>query len=65
MLNINTLARPYAKAAFEHAAAAGQESNWSNMLSSAGALVLAPEVVQQLENPALNKEARVKLLLQL
>lgn len=65
MLNINTLARPYAKAAFEHAVAATQESSWQSMLSLTGALVAAPEVVQQLENPALNKQGRVKLLLQL
>ena len=65
MLNTNTLARPYANAAFEHASAAGQEENWATMLLLASSLVTAPEVVQQLANPALNKQAKVEFLLQL
>lgn len=65
MLTINTLARPYAKAAFEHACAANQENSWKSMLSLSGALVENPEVVKQLANPVLNKQARVKLLMQL
>lgn len=37
MINTNTLARPYAKAAFEFASAAQQADAWLNMLSlSAG-----------------------------
>ncbi len=65
MLNINTLARPYAKAAFEHATAAGQEEAWATMLLLSSNLVQAPEVVQQLGNPSLNKQAKVEFLLQL
>lgn len=65
MLNINTLARPYAKAAFEYASAAGQEESWASMLLLTSKLVTAPQVVQQLGNPALNKQAKVAFLLQL
>lgn len=65
MLNINTLARPYAKAAFEFASAAGQEDGWATMLLLASGLVETPEVIQQLSNPSLNKQAKVEFLLQL
>ena len=43
MTEITTVARPYAKAAFEHARAAGQLADWSSMLAlSAAALLIAP-----------------------
>lgn len=65
MLNINTLARPYAKAAFEYASAAGQEAGWASTLLLASTLVETAEVVQQLGNPSQNRQAKVEFLLQL
>ncbi|MCL7461430.1 F0F1 ATP synthase subunit delta [Pseudomonas sp. NW5] len=53
MATINTLARPYAKAAFEHACAVAQTDAWVNMLALAASFVESPEVTAQLRNPAL------------
>lgn len=65
MSNTTTLARPYAKAAFEFAVTAGTEEAWSSMLLFAATVVAQAEVVEQLGDPELNKESRVALLLQL
>ncbi|MDM7857518.1 F0F1 ATP synthase subunit delta [Thiopseudomonas acetoxidans] len=65
MSNSNTLARPYAKAAFEYAATASKEEAWSNMLSFAATAVAQAEVVKQLGNPELNKKGKVTFLIQL
>ncbi len=47
MAELTTLARPYAKAAFEHAIEAKQLAEWSEMLGFA-ALVVSDESMQQL-----------------
>jgi len=65
MANINTLARPYAKAAFEFASAAKQSDAWSNMLAVSAAFVETPEVVEQLRNPALTSARKAEVLAQL
>lgn len=65
MATINTLARPYAKAAFEFAGAAKQADAWSNMLALAAAFVESPEVIAQLRNPALTSERKAQLLAEL
>ena len=65
MINTNTLARPYAKAAFEFASAAQQADAWLNMLSLSAAAVQAPAMAQQLVNPALTDEQKVNVLAQL
>lgn len=65
MATINTLARPYAKAAFEFASAAKQSDAWSNMLALAAAFVDSPEVIAQLRNPALTWERKAELLAEL
>ena len=65
MATINTLARPYAKAAFEFACAANQSEAWSNMLALAAAFVESPEVIAQLRNPALTCERKVGFLVEL
>jgi len=44
MINTQTLARPYAKAAFEFASAAGTTESWSKMLNLAAIAVEVPEV---------------------
>ncbi|MDY7219805.1 F0F1 ATP synthase subunit delta [Denitrificimonas sp. JX-1] len=65
MLNINTLARPYAKAAYEHASAAGQVDAWSAMLALTAAAVTEPVVLKQLGKPELTQDDKVAFLKQL
>jgi F-type H+-transporting ATPase subunit delta len=42
MAELSTLARPYAKAAFEFAADVGDLQGWSQSLSTAGAVAQQP-----------------------
>ncbi|MDV7210838.1 F0F1 ATP synthase subunit delta [Azotobacter beijerinckii] len=65
MINNQTLARPYAKAAFEYASAANSSDAWSGMLSLAAAVVGAPEVAELLRNPRLTRESKVEAVLRL
>lgn len=65
MLNTITLARPYAKAAYEFAAGAGQADAWAALLALAAQAVNEPVVIQQLGNPELSSEQKVALLTQL
>lgn len=65
MINTQTLARPYAKAAFEFASAAGRIDAWSGMLSLAAVAVEVPDVAELLKNPRLTRESKVQTLLQL
>mgnify|MGYP002735467897 CR=1 FL=1 len=65
MSNTNTLARPYAKAAFEYAATASKEDAWSAMLSFTATAVAQADVVKQLGKPELSKEGKVSFLLEL
>ncbi|MBT5578012.1 F0F1 ATP synthase subunit delta [SAR92 clade bacterium H231] len=52
MAELSTLARPYAKAAFEFAADAGDLQGWSQSLSTAGAVAQQPAVVKLLSSPS-------------
>ncbi|GAB6388880.1 F0F1 ATP synthase subunit delta [Stutzerimonas marianensis] len=65
MINTQTLARPYAKAAFEFAGSAGRIDAWSGMLSLAAVAVEVPQVADLLKNPRLTSESKVKTLVQL
>ncbi|SEI44552.1 F-type H+-transporting ATPase subunit delta [Azotobacter beijerinckii] len=65
MINNQTLARPYAKAAFEYASAANSNDAWSGMLSLAAAVVEAPDVAELLRNPRLTRESKVEAVLRL
>ena len=51
MADSATVARPYARAAFEHAHAAGQLAPWGEMLSRAGAAVTDERVASLIGNP--------------
>ena len=62
MSNINTLARPYAKAAYEFASAAGQVDAWSAMLAFTAAAVTEPAIIKQLSNPELSRVGKVAFL---
>jgi F-type H+-transporting ATPase subunit delta len=63
MATINTLARPYAKAAFEHASAANVLDAWSGMLALAAAAVEDEAFAQRMRNPGLTDERKAEDLL--
>jgi F-type H+-transporting ATPase subunit delta len=65
MINTQTLARPYAKAAFEFASKAGRVDAWSGMLGLAAVAVEVPNVAEQLKNPRLTSESKVQMLVKL
>lgn len=53
MADFSTLARPYAKAAFELARDSGDYASWSDALKAMAGLIVAPQVAQLVGNPAL------------
>ncbi|AEJ07478.1 ATP synthase delta chain [Stutzerimonas stutzeri] len=65
MINTQTLARPYAKAAFEFASAAGKTDTWSKMLNLAAIAVEVPEVAALLNDPRLSSESKLQGLVRL
>lgn len=54
MAEITTLARPYAKAAFEHALAGGQLAAWSSMLALVAGVVTDAAFKQYIARPTLS-----------
>ena len=54
MAELTTVARPYAKAAFEHAQANGQLAAWSSMLALAAAVVDDAAFKQYIARPTLS-----------
>lgn len=65
MINSQTLARPYAKAAFEFASKAGKTAEWSGMLKLAAVAVEVPEVDALLADPRLTSVSKVEALVRL
>ena len=63
MATINTLARPYAKAAFEFASSANALDAWSGMLALAAAAVEDDAFAQRMRNPGLTDERKAEDLL--
>lgn len=63
MATINTLARPYAKAAFEFASSANTLDAWSGMLALAAAAVEDEAFAQRMRNPGLTDERKAEDLL--
>jgi len=63
MAELSTLARPYAKAAFEYALASGDLADWSRQLGTASAVAQTETMVKLLNSPALTSEQRSKALL--
>lgn len=57
-----TLARPYAKAAFEIARERGELSRWSQMLAVAAAVVSDPRVARLLGNPRVTADELIALI---
>ncbi|WP_027853450.1 F0F1 ATP synthase subunit delta [Marinobacterium litorale] len=63
MAELNTVARPYTKAAFEYALDKGNLDQWSNMLSVAAQVVQDSAMAQVLNNPALTYEQKAEVLI--
>lgn len=64
-MELTTCARPYARAAFEHARGAGQLSQWSKMLSLCAGVVRFDNVVSLLSNPSLTGKKQAQTFLEL
>jgi F-type H+-transporting ATPase subunit delta len=56
MAELSTLARPYARAAFEFAVNAGTLDQWSNQLNLLSAVVAESKVASLLASPASTSE---------
>lgn len=65
MAESTTLARPYAKAAFQAALAAGELQRWYDMLSLAAAVAADSKVGAALSRPSMTGEERARLLIEL
>jgi F-type H+-transporting ATPase subunit delta len=63
MAELNTIARPYAEAAFQLARDGNALPVWSQMLRTTSAVVADPRVAESLDNPALDIGAKASLLL--
>ena len=62
MAELSTLARPYAKAAFEYARDKNQLSQWSEQLATAAAVTLDSTMESVLNDPALTTEQQAQTL---
>jgi F-type H+-transporting ATPase subunit delta len=65
MAEITTLARPYAKAAFEYADAANTLDAWSGALQELAVVAADPKVAQALSNPLATTEQHARILIDL
>ena len=63
MAELVTLARPYAKAAFEAACSEGKLQEWQQMLDVLGAVVSHPRMCEVLAQPALTAAHQARILL--
>lgn len=63
MAELTTLARPYAKAAFEHAHSRKELAAWSKMLALLAEVVQQNNVKKALANPALTASQQADILL--
>ncbi len=61
MAELTTIARPYAKAAFEYALASGELQKWSTMLGVAAAVSNQDTVKTLLSSPSLTKAKKAEL----
>ncbi|MGQ9424799.1 F0F1 ATP synthase subunit delta [Gilvimarinus sp. F26214L] len=65
MAELTTLARPYAKAAFEFARDTNALDRWSSMLATVSAVVQQPTVIKLLDSPNLTAEQKGQRLVEL
>ncbi len=63
MAELSTLARPYAKAAFEFAVAAGDLAGWSKQLNVASAVSQAEAMIKVLASPSLTSAQQAEQFL--
>lgn len=63
MAESNTVARPYTKAAFEHALAKSTLDQWSEMLATTAVVAQDPTMRQVLGNPAQTSEQKAEVLI--
>lgn len=61
MAELSTLARPYAKAAFEYAVKANDLAGWSKQLALAAAVAQADSMVKVLASPALTSAQQANM----
>lgn len=64
MAELTTLARPYAKAAFEYALAAKDLAGWSAMLATATAVSQQPIMLQALNLPSYTADQKAKIFVE-
>jgi F-type H+-transporting ATPase subunit delta len=64
MAELSTLARPYAKAAYEYAEAAGTLDQWSSMLGTLEGVVSQAVVVNLLASPEYTTQAQAQALIE-
>lgn len=64
MAELNTVARPYTKAAFEYAVAAGSLDQWAKMLSVSAAVVADAKIARVLSSAALTSEQKAATLVE-
>ncbi len=62
MINNHTLARPYARAAFEFANSVNQVDAWFSMLKTAAYILEQPTIVLELGKPTLTHAQKAKLV---
>ena len=62
MAELSTLARPYAKAAFEYAREHGDLAGWSQQLATAAAVASADGMESVLDNPSITDAEQARLL---
>ena len=62
MIEPTTLARPYARAAFEHARAAGELAAWQTALSELAAITTQPKVAAAMRDPSQTAAQRASTL---
>lgn len=63
MAETTTIARPYARAAFEEAQASGELNRWSELLQAAAAVAADASMRSLLANPKVNHQEKANLLL--
>lgn len=63
MAELNTVARPYTKAAFEHAVETGNLDQWSEMLTTATAVSQHETMKLVLGNPGLTSEQKAEAMI--
>ncbi|MDX2422111.1 MAG: F0F1 ATP synthase subunit delta [Amphritea sp.] len=63
MAELNTVARPYTKAAFEHAVAKGSLDQWSEMLATATAVAQHETMKLVLDNPGFTREQKAEAMI--